>query len=76
MADLSLLDVVAREAIEEFDPVAQRSAAARHRLRQAAVVLERLLETAGKGDEARILADDVARLIDSPTGQSDLSQRG
>ncbi|MGD9895411.1 MAG: HGGxSTG domain-containing protein [Dehalococcoidia bacterium] len=63
MADLRIVEVVARGAVEEFDSVVQRAAEGDGILRQAAARLERLLVDGGHLDEAHALADEVAELM-------------
>lgn len=66
-ADLRIVDVVARGAVEEFDDVVERSAAEEKRLRQAAGRLERLLVAGGHLDEARALAEEVVSTLGADT---------
>lgn len=69
MADLRIVDIVARGAVEEFDAAVQHSVAEEERLRQAAARLERLLAENGRIGEARALADEVAQLTATRDGR-------
>lgn len=63
MADLSIVDVVARGAVKEYDAAVRHAGAQHQRVCQAANGLARLLIASGRGEEARALAAEVAELM-------------